>query len=134
MVSGFRPARTAAERIFSTLLRTFSGVWPVTKIASACLLPKAIPVGELPAWKRKGVRWGEGSQMWGPATEKWGPWWLMGRTNSGWAKGPVWRLRGTELVAQLLSQSWGRGLDFYGGRLRRRGREEEEEEEEDRRD
>lgn len=112
MVSGFRPARTAAERIFSTLLRTFSGVWPVTKIASACLLPKAIPVGELPAWKRKGVRWGEGSQMCGPATEKWGPWWLMGRTNSGWAKGPVWRLRGTEVVAQLLSQSWGRWLAF----------------------
>lgn len=34
-----------------------------TKIPSACFAPKATPAGDVPAWKRKGVRCGDGSRM-----------------------------------------------------------------------
>jgi hypothetical protein len=48
-------ARTSFVRRASS-----AGVVAVTRTASACRAQKILPAGEAPAWKRTGVRWGEG--------------------------------------------------------------------------
>jgi hypothetical protein len=42
-------------------------------MASACVDAKAEPAAEVPAWKRKGVRCGEGSTMCLVSSEKYWP-------------------------------------------------------------
>lgn len=83
MDCGSRPKVAAFSRIAWTLgLRSF-GEWEETKMPSAWLAAKVEPAGEVPAWNRKGVRWGEGSMMWRVSRSKYLPWWWMVRILSG---------------------------------------------------
>jgi hypothetical protein len=52
-------------------------------MASAWVAAKVEPAAEVPAWKRKGVRCGEGSTMCFAEREKYLPLWWMVRTLSG---------------------------------------------------
>lgn len=80
---GSRPFSAASLRMFWILGFRISGEWEETKIASACVEANAEPAGEVPAWKRNGVRWGEGSTMWRVLREKNSPLWLISLTLSG---------------------------------------------------
>lgn len=61
---GSRFFSAARLRMLAIFLRRRAGEWLDTKTASAWVAAKFEPAGEVPAWKRKGVRWGEGSTMW----------------------------------------------------------------------
>lgn len=67
---GSRPFSAASLRIFWILGRSTSGEWEETKMASAWVDANADPAGEVPAWKRKGVLWGDGSTIWRVLSEK----------------------------------------------------------------
>lgn len=80
---GSRFFSAASLRILSILGRRTAGEWLETKMASACVAAKADPAGDVPAWKRKGVRWGDGSTICRVFRAKYFPLWLICRTLSG---------------------------------------------------
>lgn len=72
---------------------------------SACVEAKADPAWDVPAWKRKGVRWGDGSTMCRVFREKYLPLWLIWRILSGSAYESVSGLGERASGAQDPSQS-----------------------------
>ena len=75
---GSRPFSAASLRIFAIFGFNTSGEWEETKIASACVEANSDPAGEVPAWKRNGVRCGDGSTMCRVLNEKYLPLWPIG--------------------------------------------------------
>lgn len=62
-LAGPLPRAAASARIFVISSAKTFGECEETKIASACVAAKADPAGEVPAWKRNGVRCGDASTI-----------------------------------------------------------------------
>ena len=77
MDRGSRPFSAASFRMLATLGRSTAGEWDDTKMASAWEAAKEEPAAEVPAWKRKGVRCGDGSTICRLLREKYLPLWLI---------------------------------------------------------
>lgn len=102
---GTRPAFLASSRIIWIRGARICGDGAETKTPSACFDPNAIPAGEVPAWKRKGVRCGDGSRICGPSTWKFSPWWCTNLRLLGSVYTPVWESSFSAESDQLPSQS-----------------------------